>query len=1073
MGAVVVVALAGFLALALTGKPIRLPVWAVAETEQRINLALGNLLEPGASVALGGVEILVDEGWTPRIRLSDLELLTPRGAALVTLPQVRVILAPLGLVSGRIAVESLRISGAQITLRRLEDGRLNLVFGAEMVGEAPANLAELLDRVEAAFANPALAGISGIEAEGLTLTLDDRRANRVWQVGDGRITLQNRPDAVALSLGFGLVAGGETPARAELTFISDKASPGARMSATIDRVAARDLALQAPALGWLGALEAPISGRISAIIDAGGGLASTEGRLEIGAGALRPNDTAAPVPFERAGFSFAVDTGTETVRFDDLSVASASLRLNASGTTRVGGLAKGRITSFVSQVAVADLLVDPEGLFTEPVRFGAGAADLRLTLDPFRIEIGQIALTDGDRRLNASGLAEASPEGWTVAMDLTLNEIAHDGLLALWPVRLVPKTRAWLEANVQEGLLANLRAAVRLAPKTEPRLSLGYEFENVDVRFLRTLPPIRKGHGYSTILDQTYTIWLDEGEVTPPAGGRIDVAGSVFQVADITQKPATAEITLRTNSTITAAMSLLDEPPFRFLSKAGFAVDVAEGRAVTEARLTLPLRPKVQPNEVAYSVTGTLTEVSSDRLVKGRSLTADRLSLSADRAGITLSGPGRLGRARFDATWTQAFGPAAQGRSRVAGTLVLSDAALEEFAIRLPEEVVRGRADADMTLDLVRGGGGAFRIASDLAGLRLRLPAIGLAKATEATGALLVEGRLGAPAAIDRLTLDAAGVTVEGSVSLRAEGGLDRATFDRVESGDWLDASVEIAGTGPGSPVAISVTGGSVDLRTLPPGGSGGGDSPPLDIALDRLTVTEGIAMTDLRGTLAGGSGGPSGEFTALVNGAASVRVVVAPAPQGTAARILSDDAGAVLAAAGLFRNARGGSLDLTLWPEGGRGIYDGEASVRNVRVVEAPALAALLNAISVVGLIDEMSNAGILFSAAEAVFRTSPNGVSLSRGSAVGASLGVSMSGTYTTATRALDMQGVISPVYLLNGIGSILTRPGEGLFGFNYDLTGSAAAPQVSVNPLSILTPGMFRELFRIGAAQPGASQ
>jgi hypothetical protein len=180
-----------------------------------------------------------------------------------------------------------------------------------------------------------------------------------------------------------------------------------------------------------------------------------------------------------------------------------------------------------------------------------------------------------------------------------------------------------------------------------------------------------------------------------------------------------------------------------------------------------------------------------------------------------------------------------------------------------------------------------------------------------------------------------------------------------------------------------------------------------------------------------------------------------------------------VLAAAGLFRNARGGSLDMTLWPEGRRGIYDGSASVRNVRVVEAPALAALLNAISVVGLIDEMSNAGILFLTAEAVFRTSPGGLSLSRGSAVGASLGVSMSGTYTTATRALDMQGVISPVYLLNGIGSILTRPGEGLFGFNYDLTGSAADPQVSVNPLSILTPGMFRELFRIGAAEPGASQ
>ena len=61
------------------------------------------------------------------------------------------------------------------------------------------------------------------------------------------------------------------------------------------------------------------------------------------------------------------------------------------------------------------------------------------------------------------------------------------------------------------------------------------------------------------------------------------------------------------------------------------------------------------------------------------------------------------------------------------------------------------------------------------------------------------------------------------------------------------------------------------------------------------------------------------------------------------------------------------------------------------------------------------------------------------------------------------MDFQGVISPVYLLNGIGSLLTRKGEGLIGFNFNLTGQTDNPNVLVNPLSALTPGMFRELFR----------
>jgi len=100
------------------------------------------------------------------------------------------------------------------------------------------------------------------------------------------------------------------------------------------------------------------------------------------------------------------------------------------------------------------------------------------------------------------------------------------------------------------------------------------------------------------------------------------------------------------------------------------------------------------------------------------------------------------------------------------------------------------------------------------------------------------------------------------------------------------------------------------------------------------------------------------------------------------------------------------------------------------------------------------------------------PSAVDLRKGSAIGLSMGVSLAGLYDTASQRFDMQGVVSPLYLLNGIGSILTPKGEGLFGFAYKLRGTAADPQVNVNPLSILTPGMFRELFRAPAPVNGAS-
>ena len=129
----------------------------------------------------------------------------------------------------------------------------------------------------------------------------------------------------------------------------------------------------------------------------------------------------------------------------------------------------------------------------------------------------------------------------------------------------------------------------------------------------------------------------------------------------------------------------------------------------------------------------------------------------------------------------------------------------------------------------------------------------------------------------------------------------------------------------------------------------------------------------------------------------------------------------------------------------------------------DAPALAALLSAVSVVGLLEQMGGNGLVFDDGDVEFVLSPDGVQITRGAAVGASLGISFEGAYSSGTGRLDMQGVISPIYLLNGIGQIFTRKGEGLFGFNYRLTGAADNPTVSVNPLSILTPGMFREIFR----------
>jgi hypothetical protein len=273
----------------------------------------------------------------------------------------------------------------------------------------------------------------------------------------------------------------------------------------------------------------------------------------------------------------------------------------------------------------------------------------------------------------------------------------------------------------------------------------------------------------------------------------------------------------------------------------------------------------------------------------------------------------------------------------------------------------------------------------------------------------------------------------------------------------------------------VVLRGGTLDLQRAKFGSSGGagggggsgGAAPPIKVNLDRLQITDTIALTGLAGEF-GTAKGLDGAFVAALNGGTRVRGRVLPQGRRSAIRLTSNDAGGVLRSAGLLKQIQGGTLELNLLPVGNGGAFDGRVTAKAIRVKDAPGIAALLNAVSVVGLINEMNGDGIYFDTVEGDFRLTSDRLTLAKASAVGASMGLSMDGVYALRSNQIAMQGVITPVYLLNGIGSVLTRKGEGLFGFNYTLTGPATQPNVSVNPLSALAPGGLRDVLRAPQTQ-----
>ncbi|MEM8654773.1 MAG: AsmA-like C-terminal region-containing protein, partial [Pseudomonadota bacterium] len=784
-----------------------------------------------------------------------------------------------------------------------------------------------------------------------------------------------------------------------------------------------------------------------------------------------PTEATRPVPFESARSYFSYDPLGTVLTFDELSVESAWITAQIDGQAVLGLDDQGGLADLVGQFSASSLSANPDDLYPEPVRMDAAQLDFRLRLDPFRLDVGQALFQDQGQDLIARGALLATPEGWSYELDAQMAGMAPARLLALWPDRFAPKAQAWVEKNLLGGTLHDLDVALRDAPGTPLVAYAGFAYEGARVRYLKTMPPVQDARGSASLLDNRFVVSVDQGQVPAPQGGLVDVGGSSFIIPDIRAREGVpAVVRLATDSTVTAGLALLDLPPLSVMERAGLSPTLADGRIQAAGTLAFPMKKGLKPNEVQYDATGTARDVLTTKLIEGRRLAADTLRVAASQSGVEVSGAGTLDGVPFDVAWSQPLGDEGPQPSRVAGSIELSERTIDAFQLGLPAGLVSGRSTGDIEIDLPAGGGTpAFALSSNLRGVRLSVPPLGWSKAAGTAATLSMEGVLGAAPRVDGILLDAPGLRAQGAITTRAGGGLERASFRDVRVGNWLRGPVDLVGRGRGAPPAVQVRGGTLDLREADFGGAGSGTGGqqgggPLSLALDRLQITDTIALDRVAGEF-NMTRGLDGAFTARVNGGTPIRGQVLPQNGRSAIRIMSDDAGGVAASAGILKQARGGSLDLTLLPVGAAS-FDGTLSVEETRIQDAPAIAALLNALSVVGLLEQMSGSGIHFQDVDASFRLTPSTMTLTQASATGPSMGLSMDGVYDVAGGRLDMQGVVSPLFLINGIGSIFTRRGEGLIGFNYRLRGPVGSPRVQVNPLSALTPGMFRDIFRAPA-------
>lgn len=179
---------------------------------------------------------------------------------------------------------------------------------------------------------------------------------------------------------------------------------------------------------------------------------------------------------------------------------------------------------------------------------------------------------------------------------------------------------------------------------------------------------------------------------------------------------------------------------------------------------------------------------------------------------------------------------------------------------------------------------------------------------------------------------------------------------------------------------------------------------------------------------------------------------------------------GTILQQTGAFSDMKNGNLTL----EGifrddqpGRPLI-GQLKAKEFNVKNIPVLARLLTIATFTGIVDSLSGGGIYFDRMELPFRYDGNTLTIRQATAKGPSVGLTADGMLDLAEDTIKLDGVMIPAKLLDTLLGNIPLLGniyravtgdEGLVAMNYTMREKVSEPEISVNPLSALTPGFLK--------------
>jgi hypothetical protein len=1076
----------------------------------------------GLRVHLEDVALRLSESGKLQFELRNVQVTDAGDVPLAQAPSAMVSLSHRALLRGRIAPESVALVAPRLSLFYSEDGALSLKFAApaeaQEVAKSPAGRPApgvpraagdgatdgALGRIDLVKAlsdssararrrEHASAYLREVGLKAATVVIDNGSRKSIWHVPELDIDLDHRRSrsSIAGRAKIDSLAGPWT-----LNFRTQERANARtlQLAVSVQGLVPRGLARTLPQLAGLEGVDAQVWGDAKLDLSSRGEVLGGTIGIDVAPGQVVLPWLAA-APFKIDGGHLALSYDGTARRFD---IAPSVLVWGDSRVQFTGSIAHTTLGtgeagwSFALKSAGGWIGAEPPLLPRLPIDDWAASGF-------FWPEGSQVTLTSAYLR---AGGAEITAEGDVTDMagamqarlDGNIGPMSIATFKSLWPAALAPRTRDWVLEHVVRGLVqgGSFQLATERAPGRSPqgvssRGSLTLEGTDLAFALVGGWPALEAPRGLVRLDENTFELAVPEGAFALPDGRRLGMRGA-FTVDMREPLPRTGHAAFRMQGPLSAALEMLDAQPLNLLQQHGLPITGVEGKVDGQLTVSMPLGQRLTPRDLtvegkARISEGRLGQMLGPYEVSGASIAVDMTATAAEARGEML-----VNGVVAKASWQHIFAAPADRQPPLRITASLDNRTRTQLGLDI-NDLVQGDVGVEVTVGRDGEGERRVHLRADLLNAEVVLDSVAWRKPKGRASLFecdLLRGGTPYPTELRNVRLVGDDVAIEGWMGIGADSRLKEFRFPNFSLNvvTTLQAYGRVRADGVWE---VSAKGQTYDGRDLfrsffdvaHLGSPNAKPRPGLDLHAEIDTVLgysdttlrnvklrlqkRGDKMTalDVRGILEGGK-----PFNAEVR---------SDAGQSRRLRAEATDAGLIFKLVGFYPNAVGGTMNLEVNLDGqGPAERTGTLWARNFLVLGDPIISEVLQNAdgtpsnerrTVLREQFEFEAMQVPFSVGHGQFLMHDSFIN---GQLVSASMRgkvdfraqrINIGGTY------VPMSGLMRAPAEIPLLGPVLTGPrGEGLFGITFAIQGPMARPNVIVNPLSLLTPGITRELFQM---------